>query len=511
MASQGVERNVPFQAIANSTYDWETWVGADNVAHWINPAVERITGYTPAECLAMEDYPLPLVHEEDRELVVAHLASAANGGSGNHEEFRILRKDGGERWGAVSWQPVMDAEGKISGYRTSVRDITDTKRIEAELRTAYSEAEKADHAKTRFLAAASHDLRQPLQAIAMFSAALKSNISDPENTQIVSSIQECVGAANELLDALLNVSRLDAGVLSPEPRDFLICDLLEKAEVEFGAQAKDKGLSLKTVPSTVAVRTDPALLYRIVSNFIANAIRYTDKGRVLAGCQRRGQTLRLAVWDTGQGIPEELRERIFEEFFQAGNPERDRRRGLGLGLAIVQRLARLLNVETGLASTPGAGSVFWVDIPISRRQEYLPVVGKPPVSMALLEGRRILIIDDDPVQLDATSTLLGIWKCRTVTATSIAEARASLLAENVPPEAILADFRLRGGETGSEAINVVRRAVGWEIPGMLISGDTEPARLAQAAESGLRLLAKPVDPDELLDCLLEALGSAAAE
>lgn len=499
-------RDVPYRAIANYTYDWETWVGPDNTVRWINPAVARITGYSVAECLAMPDYPLSIIHEEDRPAIARHLASAERGGSGNHEEFRIRCKDGELRWGAVSWQPIEDENGGADGYRTSVRDITDTKHIETELREAYREAEKADRAKTRFLAAASHDLRQPLQAISMFAGALKTSLGDGNSRDLVARIQECIGGANELMEALLDVSRLDAGVLTPRPSDFIVCDLMERIEMEFITQAKRKRLVLRSVPSTVIVHTDQALLHRIVSNLVANAIRYTDQGRILLGCRLRGQFLRFEVWDTGPGMEPDLRERVFEEFFQIGNPERDRQRGLGLGLAIVRRLAALLRLSVTLDSRPGKGSVFRVDVPLAASQDYLAQPEPAKIAdKATLAGRTIMVIDDDPVQVDALSSLLAGWGCKVMAANNVVGARLALDGGNVP-DAILADYRLRLGETGVEAVSVVRRAAGAYIPGIIVTGDTEPARLTKAASSGMAMLAKPVDADELLSALAGVLS-----
>lgn len=502
----GDSLDAPFRAIANYTYDWETWVGPDSAVRWVNPAVERITGYSVAECLAMPDYPLSIIHEEDRLAMAGHLVSAERGGSGNHEEFRIRRKDGEVRWGAVSWQPIADENGAAAGYRTSVRDITDTKHIENELREAYREAEKADRAKTRFLAAASHDLRQPLQAISMFAGALKVSLEEGNSRDLVARIQECVGGANELLEALLDVSRLDAGVLTPRPSDFIACDLMERIELEFNAQAKEKRLALRIVPSTAIMHTDQALLHRIVGNLVANAVRYTDRGRILLGCRLRGQFLRFEIWDTGPGIEPDSRERIFEEFFQIGNPERDRQRGLGLGLAIVRRLAALLRLSVTLDSRPGKGSVFRVDVPLAPTQDYL--AQPEPATTAnksALAGRTIMVIDDDPMQVDALSSLLAGWGCKVMAANDVAGARQALDAGMVP-DAILADYRLRMGETGAEAVSVVRRAAGADIPGVIVTGDTEPARLMKAANSGMALLAKPVDADELLSALATALS-----
>lgn len=501
---------VPYRAIANYTYDWETWVGPDKVAKWINPAVERITGYGADECLDMPDYPLPLVYEEDREAVARHLAAAARGESGNHEEFRIIRKDGAVRWGAVSWQPIVDSDGKYDGYRTSVRDITDTKRIENELRGAYRQAEKADRGKTRFLAAASHDLRQPLQAIAMFTAALKSTPHNKEDDAILSSIQECLSGANEILGALLDVSRLDAGVLKPQPQDFILCDMMEMLEAEFLPQARAKGLDLRFVASTAVVHSDPGLLGRIIGNLVANAVRYTEKGRILVGCRRLGQKLTIEVWDTGPGIAPAMRERIFEEFFQIGNPERDRRRGLGLGLAIAQRLSRKLDTPITLESKQGSGSVFKVEMTLAPNQEIDMPGTREAAVPGMVEGKLIMIVEDDPTQAHALSILLGRWGCESVTASGLTEALETLSGTERMPALILADYRLRSERTGAEAIEAIRHSSGRQIPGIIITGDTEPARLAQAARSGFRLLSKPVDSNDLFTAITEALAPDAA-
>ena len=503
-------RYVPYRAIANYTYDWETWVGPDKIARWINPAVERITGYSADECLDMPDYPLPLVYEEDREAVVRHLAAAARGESGNHEEFRIMRKDGAVRWGAVSWQPIVDAGGKYDGYRTSVRDITDTKRIESELRAAYLQADQADRGKTRFLAAASHDLRQPLQAISMFTAALRSTAHNKEDDAILSSIQECLSGANEILGALLDVSRLDAGVLKPQPQDFMLCDMMEKLEAEFLPQAKAKGLDLRFVASTAVVHSDPGLLGRIVGNLVANAVRYTETGRILVGCRRRGEKLTVEVWDTGPGIASAMRERIFEEYFQIGNPERDRRRGLGLGLAIAKRLARKLDAPITLESKQGSGSVFKVEMTLAPNQEIDLPPRREAVSTVMVEGKLIIVIENDPTQACALSILLDRWGCESVVASGLTEALETLSGtEERMPALILADYRLRGERTGAEAIEIIRRSSGRQIPGIIITGDTEPSRLAQAARSGFRLLSKPVDSNDLFTAITEALATDA--
>ncbi|MDH3473615.1 MAG: ATP-binding protein [Rhodospirillales bacterium] len=493
-----------FAAIANFTYDWESWIGLDGKPRWVNPAVERITGYTPEQCLAMPDYPLSLVREEDRRRIARHLRQAATGASGNDVEFAILRKDGGLRWGAVSWQTIVDDAGNSLGYRTSVRDITERKQAESELRKAHEHAERANLAKSKFLAAASHDLRQPLQAVSMFVAALASSCREGEDAQILESIQDCLKATHELLDALLDVSRLDAGVLEPELSEFAICDLFETLELEFVGQATAKGLALRAVPSTVVVRTDAVLLQRILGNLLSNAVRYTQSGSILLGARRKGRVLRIEVWDSGPGIAADQQKHIFEEFYQLGNPERDRARGLGLGLAIVERLSRLLETPFFLRSEPGKGSVFSIEVPVAECQRLAPRA-EPAPREAGLSGLKVLAIDDDPVQLASLQVLLSRWGCDVTLAASEEEALAALAEGAAAPDVVLADYRLRDGRTGTAAIRAVARRLNRSVAGIVLTGDTEPARLAEASASGFALVHKPARPDVLWRALAQQL------
>lgn len=492
-----------FEAIANYTYDWESWMGSDGRPRWINPAVERISGYTVAECLAMPDYPLPLVHEEDRPAIARHLAAAAAGASGNDVAFRILHRSGAVVWAAVSWQTLRDETGRSLGYRTSVRDISQRKQAEEALRRAHAETERASRAKSRFLAAASHDLRQPLQAVNLLVAALKPTMTDAESAEIISAIEDSLRATNDLLDALLDVSRLDAGALKARPRPIYVSDLLDRMTAEFAGAARDKGIQLRVVASSAAIRSDPPLLDRILRNLVANAIRYTERGRVLVGCRRRGDQVRIEVWDTGIGIPGDKLDAVFEEFYQLGNPERDRTRGLGLGLAVVDRVAKLLGHPIEVRSEVAKGSVFAVTVPSADAAD---AAGPgPPAPPERLAGAFVLAIDDDAVQLDAMARLFRRWGCDVLTATSAADALARLAGRSAP-DVVIADYRLRDEANGAEAIEAVRDLFGRAVPGLILTGDTEPSRLAGAKASGFPLLHKPIDSDRLRDALQAVLA-----
>jgi PAS domain S-box-containing protein len=498
-----------FEAIANYTYDWESWLGLDGQPLWINPAVERMTGYGVAECLAMPDYPLPLVHEADRTLIAEVLAQGKRGQSGNDVAFRIRCKDGKLLWAAVSWQTLLDRSGQSLGFRTSVRDITERKLSEDALRQAHAEAERANRAKSRFLAAASHDLRQPLQAAHLFAAALRIGLQKRDDLELLGSIDDALKAANALLDALLDVSRLDAGVLTPKFRAFAVADLLDQIETEFSEAAREKALALRVLVSSAIIRTDPTLLGQILRNLVSNAIRYTERGRVLVGCRRAGEKLALEVLDTGIGIAPGKIDRIFEEFYQVGNPERDRKRGLGLGLAISAGVAKLLDHPIEVRSEPGRGSVFRVLVPLS--ESGIEITAAPPARpmapSVRPSGALLLAIDDDPDQLEAMKALFGRLGYRVLSAGSASAAMTALVQSGAVPHAIIADYRLRDGFTGANAIGYIRQHLGRNVPGLILTGDTEPARLAEASASGFELLHKPVEAHRLQEAIERLLSA----
>jgi len=496
-----------FHAIANFTYDWESWMGLDGRPHWINPAVERITGYSADECLAMEDYPLSIIHPDDRTMIVACLERAGNGESGNDVEFRISSKTGKNIWGAVSWQTIYDNDNKRIGYRTSVRDITERKHTEQALRAAQYEAEMANAAKSHFLAAASHDLRQPIQAANMFVSAL-TKVSAPEEQQhILSAIRDSLNATETLLGALLDVSRLDAGVMEPTLSDFPAADILEQLEVEFEALVLDKNLTFLALPSSLSVRTDPILLLRILRNFVSNAIRYTNAGRILIGTRRLATHLRFEVWDTGIGIDPAKIDEIFDDFRQLNNPERDRNRGLGLGLAIVKRKAKLLDLPISVRSTLGKGSVFSITVPLAEgNAQSAKDRTKLPIHYDL-SGIRVLYIDDDKIQLKAMELVLDQWGSLPMLATSAENAIYEIRQQGFIPDIIIADYRLRDNNDGASAICDVCIDLGESVPAIILTGDTEPKRIVEATASGYVLLHKPVSADFLKETLFDVLAT----
>lgn len=368
-------------------------------------------------------------------------------------------------------------------------------------------AEEANRAKSRFLAAASHDLRQPLHALGLFVDTLATTEEPRTRAALLDRINSSVTALNELFNALLDISRLDAGVVRVQCEDFPLHGVLGKLADEYQAVAAEKGLRLHLHPCGAIAHSDPLLLERILRNLISNAIRYTERGRILLGCRQRGAHILVQVWDTGCGIPAAAQGDIFKEFQQLHNPERDRHKGLGLGLAIVRRLCELLEHRITVRSQAGRGSCFTLRIARGYRTQPFALPEPDLHPDANLQGRVILIIDDEDAIRAAMSEYLDRWGCVVVTAESLAKAQQHLAKRQLRPELILADLRLRAGQTGIHAIEVLRQDCGKNIPAVIITGDSAPERLRAAHTAGYHLLHKPVKAAQLRTLINRLLAS----
>ena len=355
-------------------------------------------------------------------------------------------------------------------------------------------AEAANLAKSRFLAAASHDLRQPVHALGMFVGALRDRPLDAESARYVEHISGSVDSLDDLFTSLLDISRLDAGVVQIHVQAFAVAPLLSRVCGEFAAEARAKGVEIAVAMSSACVESDPLLVERILRNLLSNAVRNTANGRVLAGC-RRGARLSVEVWDTGRGIPAAERERVFEEFYQLDNRERDRAKGLGLGLAIVRRLSLLLQSPVELRSAPGKGTAVKFSLPLARGA---PATASPMDAPAGLQrAGLILVIDDEaPIRLGMIG-LLTSWGHQVIAANSGRQMLERLASCTLQPDLVICDYRLANGENGVEAIKRLQSEYNAEIPAMLITGDTGPDRLAEAQSSGFLLLHKPVPSAKL--------------
>jgi two-component system, sensor histidine kinase len=376
-----------------------------------------------------------------------------------------------------------------------------------QLEMANRQLEMADRYKSHFLASASHDLRQPLHALNLFVAQLQTEKKPEERKRLVSRIDAAVASMNELFEALLDMTKLEAGILQANPTEFAVQRLLDRIETTFAELADKKGLSLRVVPCSAWVRSDPILLERMLFNLVGNAVRYTTRGGVVVGCRRRATELRIDVCDTGAGIPEDQRQSIFSEFYQLATPAPDRKAGLGLGLAIVDRLSHLLGHLVHLQSYPGRGSRFSVLVPLTAElRDTVPL----PIALHaadIAQGKRVMVIDDDVLVLDGMRGILQSWGCRVQTAASGAAALASVADGGAQPDLIISDLRLADGESGIEVIERLREALGAPVPAFLISGDTAPERLREASAGGYHLLQKPVSPMTLRVTLNRLLKS----
>lgn len=368
--------------------------------------------------------------------------------------------------------------------------------------TARRDAVKANAAKSVFLAAASHDLRQPIHAQALFLEALSATRLDGSQSDLLANARLAGSASSELLDALLDFSRIEAGVVVPCIRSFSIQDIFYTIENEAAPMAEAKGLIFRCHESTLAAYSDPALVELILRNLTSNAIRYTFEGGVLLGARQRTGLLVVEVWDTGLGIEPEQQEAIFQEFHQLNNPARDRRKGLGLGLAIAKGLADRLGHKLTLRSRPGHGSVFRLEIPVYTG--VIAAVNLPDSSKISLIGKKALVLDDDPLALQSMGSLLQSWGMACELASAVDEAVGK--SKHCRPDIIITDYRLSEERTGAQAIALVRLELGEQMPALIVTGDTSPQRLREASASGVPLLHKPANPDDVRRLISQALA-----
>jgi len=546
-----------FRLIIENVRDYAiAWLDLDGrIVSW-NEGGGRIYGWSAAEIIGKHTdvlYPPELKAEG-----ALSLQEVRESGRYENEGWRS-RRDGSRFWAHAVITPLWDADGAMRGFVRVSHDITERKRVEANLQAAKEEAdrareeaerakeeaerakeeaerakeeaerakdeaeqareeadrareeadrareeadrakeeaERANFAKSKFLAAASHDLRQPVQAMVFFTEALGNKVGDGTPSVLVGNMKAALGALGTLLESLLDVSRLDAGVVTPKEASFSLAELLGRLVTDLKPSAEEKGLTLKSVPTSAMVRTDATLLGRVVQNLLSNAVKYTNSGRILIGCRRQGARIRVEVWDTGIGIPPDRIKDVFQEFYQVGNSERDRAQGLGLGLAIVQRLTLLLGARLSVRSVEGKGSVFSVDMPLVgfdrlRNVAYLhgaavcePRQGKPVV----------FIIDDELAVLASLRIVIENWGYDVLTATAEDEAVELLSHQPQPPDIIIADYRLRAGRTGAQAINRIWEFFARKIPSIIITGDTAPERIREAEAHGLTILHKPMQP-----------------
>ncbi|WP_254066569.1 chemotaxis protein CheB [Acidisoma sp. S159] len=416
-------------------------------------------------------------------------------------EHEIEAADG--TWFRRRILPYRTSAGRVQGVVITFTDITSRKAAGRALEAAKTEAEAANAAKTRFLAAASHDLRQPLQTLALLQAMLAEAVTGEKARSLVARQNTTLGTVTGMLDTLLDINEIEAGAVQPDVSVFPIDGLLERLRGEFIYHARAKAIQLRVVPCAQHVRSDPKLLEQMIRNLLSNAIKYTAEGRVLLGCRRHGGGLSVEIWDTGSGIKNTDLEMIFEEYYQVGNAARQRSRGLGLGLSIVRRLGKLLGHRVQVSSRFGHGSRFSIELPRLAQYESAPIPTNQPEIAVIRAALRILVVEDDPDLAELLGELLQSQGHEVTTAPNGPEALAC--AARAVPELLLADYNLPDGPNGLELVGTIRAAAGRTLPAIILTGDICRSTLRAVAEAGCSVLSKPVGLAELGQAIARAL------
>lgn len=404
--------------------------------------------------------------------------------------------------------------------RRSLSDQIDKELLSEQLMRQSFELQRLNRERSRFFASASHDLRQPVHALALFSRSLERDLAEHPLAPVAGRVVQATDAVSGLLNAMLDISKIDAGTVVPRPTEIAVDPLFLRLAQLFEPRAQQAGLSLRFHTAPEWLQTDPDLLLRVLTNFVDNALKYTRSGGILVSARPRGDRLRLAVWDTGLGIAPEHLPHVFDEFYQVDNPQRDVARGLGIGLAIVKRLVDLLSGEIGVRSQQDRGSVFWVDLPrrppaapapLALAPAAAPDTASADTTETPLVPPRVLLLDDEQPVGEAVRMWLAPY-CERIEITSrLADACAQVRATPEGFDAFIVDFRLADPQDGIQATAELRQLAGRRVPTILVTGDTDPERVRAAYASGLVVMFKPVQPELLLRTLHQIIRSEARE
>ena len=495
---QAEESEAYFRVLIESAPDAMIIVDDDGEIAIVNGQTEKMFGFDREELIGNKIE--MLLPDRIRDAHVGHRSTFSESPSlrpmGAGMELVGQRKDGTEFPVEISLSPV--STPKASFVSSVIRDVTRRKRMEQEIIAARQEAERANKANSAFLAAASHDLRQPVQALSLLNGALRRTVKDAKALEMIENQDHSLTAMTNLLNSLLDISRLDAGAVTPDFEDFPMQRLTDRLAAEFARQAQHKGLTFEAVPCTSVVRSDPNLLGEVVQNLVSNAIRYTEKGKVAVRCSERDGRCVIEVEDTGIGISKDQQEAIFLEFHQVKSPGGSKE-GFGLGLAIVRRLADLLRHDIGVESELGKGSLFTVSMPVvSPGDEQNVDDEQGHVVSAEAASGLIILIEDDVNVANAWGMLLEAEGYRVATAASATEARAVINHLDEAPSLIVSDFHLLDGSTGVEAVTDIRDHYGLNIPAFIVTGDTSKIVKDAQPVGNSTLMNKPVNTGRLL-------------
>jgi len=474
--------------------DWD--VSTDEVRYSQNAT--EILGLRSQQVLSGAEW-LEHIHPEDQPRVASCLDGARPDQPSRSISFRYGRPDGGEVWLEQIAIVQFGSTGKPTRINGLTTDVTERKRFEEELSLAWKSAEFADRAKSSFLAAASHDLRQPLQTLKLLQAALGPHHPSGEARNLVAEIGQSLDTMTSILSSLLDVNRLESGNLRPSVSEFSLSEIFESLAGDFVAPVQEKGLRLRIVRSELIIRSDRRVLEEMIRNLLSNAVRYTDRGRILLGCRRAGDNVRIEVWDSGVGITENQLPHIFHEYYQGTDGAE--RGGLGLGLAIVKRLGKILDHRVEVRSISGEGTRFFIEVPRGRSGVKVPEAAPPVHSSNDAFPGSVLAIEDET---SVRSALRRLFETRGVEAIIVATAKDALTLvreQGLRPDLLLCDYNLRGSPDGVETISLLRAALGRNVPAVVMTGDTRSQTVVSIAAQGVSVLIKPFLAEELLEAL----------
>jgi PAS domain S-box-containing protein len=482
----------------------------DSAGHilFANHQVEALFGYNSADIVGG---PVEvLLPERFRQRHVGH----RQGYTGNMRfrpmgaglQLYATRKDGTEFPVEISLSPI--TQGDIILVAAAIRDVSERKRVEQALEEARRDAERANIAKSRFLATASHDLRQPLQALGLLNGALRRMVTDTDCREVLEQQDQAVDAMSRLLNALLDISKLESGAIPLALTDFDVAICFEEMRREFGSFAASKGLAFSVDTPREFVHSDPALVGQLLRNLISNAIKYTPQGRVELRCARHSDGIDIEVRDSGVGIAADQLPLIFDEFYQVGVKPNSSRDGYGLGLSIVQRIARLLGIVIKVTSEPGQGSVFSFRLPLARELEATASAPESAHtrSRAAVASAEILLVEDEPGVRNAMRMLLKLEGYRVTVAAGYEDALGRL-RDNRAFDLVVTDYHLEGGRTGTQVIASAREILGDSFKAILVTGDTSSAVREMQGDARLRITSKPINSDELLELVRDLLAA----
>ncbi len=474
------------------TFDWDLRAGLVRLSQ--NAA--EILGLGPRESLSSEEWTRQ-IHPDDRPSVTARASTAGPHEHPHSMTFRFLRPDGrGEVWLEQVAVTHFDSKGKPTRINGLTSDVTERKRFEEEVSRAWRSAELADRAKSSFLSAASHDLRQPLQTLRFLQASLEPHLLDGEGRRLVSGIARSLDTMSSILSSLLDVNRLEAGSLRPSKSDFAINEVFDSLTADFADSVADKGLRWRLVRSGLEVRSDKRMLGTMLRNLLSNATRYTDRGKILLGCRRVGDKVRIEVWDSGIGISQDQLPQIFQEYYQGADGAE--RGGFGLGLAIVRRIGEVLDHSIGVRSTPGKGTVFSIEVPRGDSNGDAAESAQAPTYKKGDFPGVILVVEDEASVRTSLSRMLKTRGVEAIVVATANDALARVSRQEIRPDLLLCDYNLRGSANGVDTVNALRAALAWNIPAIVMTGDIRSEIVDSIAGQGISVLIKPFSADELL-------------